>query len=155
MLADDDIGLPKSSIEKEKLKNWKTRIARWKKYVQKESRHTEEKTHTPSSSLLLRYNIQSKQKMVSHLSPLLVAMRSHRSRNTECDALRAAFTFWEYRVRAYERARAECAEKSKPALVFFANCGECVARRTDKFGRCVATALLPARLHQEIRWWYE
>ena len=75
-----------------KIEKLKTRIAR-KKYVQKESRHTEEKTHAPSSSLLLRYNIQSKQKMVSHLSPLLVAMRSHRSRNTECDALRAAFTF--------------------------------------------------------------
>ena len=47
-------------------------------------------------------------------------------------------------------ARAECAGKSKPALVFFAD-GERVARRTDKFGGWVATALLPARLHQEIR----
>jgi hypothetical protein len=72
-------------FEKEKLKN-----ANREKKADTPPR--KRPTH-PASSLLLRYNIQSKQKMVSHLSPLLVAMRSHRSRNTECDALRAAFTF--------------------------------------------------------------
>lgn len=79
------------AFEKEKLKTRESR-----KNKKKANAHKKKKKKRPTRPLLhflLRYNIQSKQKMVSHLSPLLVAMRSHCSRNTDCDALRGAFTF--------------------------------------------------------------